>query len=487
MKNKTFWYFIGALTLFRLFYIYFLPLIPQEAYYWYYAQKPALSYFDHPPMAAYSIWLGTKLFGNTVFGVKFMAVIWALLTNILLYFTILEAVGRQKTQTAFVGVVLYNLTVFAHIYALLIAPDVPLMFFWLLVVYWIARALRSGQGHYWLAAGLSLGLALLSKYTAVAILPGIMLFVLLSKKHRRVLLTPGPYIGVAVAALIFYQVVYWNQQHQWASFAFQFSQRANEAKPFQITYFLQLLGSQIFLLTPLGMILLLTAGYKLIRSKRYGDWAGYYYLSGIAITAGFVFISLRSLVKMNWLLPGYLGMLVAVVILLEWDTLKNTRWFKSAASFSILLILATYTVQVIPNLPLGEGNTWSGWREASGEIYRYQQDNGGRKKMFVFGNSYKSASLLKFYMPDHQDTYAQNIYDRPALEFDIWGIPDSLRGKDAIFVHSDRKEYPSDLKYVKNYFDSIELIKARKFTFYNDAQTRTIYYYRAINYHGKNE
>ena len=38
-----------------------LPLFAQEAYYWCYAQHPALSYFDHPPMVAWMIWLGTQL------------------------------------------------------------------------------------------------------------------------------------------------------------------------------------------------------------------------------------------------------------------------------------------------------------------------------------------------------------------------------------------------------------------------------------------
>ena len=487
MKNKTFWYFIGALTILRLIYIYFIPVIPQEAYYWYYAQHPALSYFDHPPMAAYSILVGTGLFGDNPFGVKFMAVIWSLLTNILLYFTILEALGRQAKRSAMGGVIIYNLTVFAHVYALLMVPDVPLIFFWLLTVYWVARALNSGQAHYWLPAGLSLGLALLSKYTAVALLPGIVLYVLISKKHRRTLWTAGPYLVVVIAGLVFYQVVYWNQQHHWASFAFQFSHRAAEARPFQLTYFFQLLGSQLYLLTPLGLFLLVYAGYKLLRARQYAARAGYFYLSGLAISGGFVLISLRSLVKMNWLLPGYTGMIVALILLFKWDDLRKNRWFKTGAVFSLFLIAATYLVQLIPNLPIGEGNTWSGWEKAAQEIYTYQQAHGGTKKMFIFGNSYKSASMIKFYLPGHQDTYAQNIYGRPALQFDIWGTPDSLRGKDAIFVHSDRKEYSDDLKYVRKYFDSVRLIRARNFNFNNGKHTRTIYYYLATNYHGAHE
>ncbi|HDR05098.1 MAG TPA: hypothetical protein ENN84_07630, partial [Candidatus Marinimicrobia bacterium] len=116
------WRFVGALTLFRLIYIALIPITPQEAYYWLYAQFPALGYFDHPPMTAYSILLGTTFFGDSVFGVKLMGVLWSAATMILLYFTILNAfrwslpLGKTKARDAALwGLILYNLTSFAHI------------------------------------------------------------------------------------------------------------------------------------------------------------------------------------------------------------------------------------------------------------------------------------------------------------------------------------------------------------------------------------
>ena len=136
-------------------------------------------------------------------------------------------------------------------------------------------------------------------------------------------------------------------------------------------------------------------------------------------------------------------------------------------------------------MPLGEGNTWSGWKDASRKIYRLQQEMGGRKETFIFANSYKSASLLKFYLPDHQDTYAQNIYGRPALQFDIWDTPDSLRGKNALYVFDDRKEYKNDLRFVKQYFDTVFVKRKFEYRFLNRWHTRTIYCYEARNYHGR--
>lgn len=135
-------------------------------------------------------------------------------------------------------------------------------------------------------------------------------------------------------------------------------------------------------------------------------------------------------------------------------------------------------------MPLGEGNTWSGWSDAAKRVYQIQQQKGGRKNVFIFSNGYKSASLLKFYLPDHQDTYAENIYGRPALQFDIWGTPDSLKGKSALYVIDDRREYKDDLQYVRKVFDSVELIKTLEYKFLNRWHTRSIFIYEAKNYHG---
>src|SRR5262249_48238337 len=40
-------------------------LIPEEAYYWNYAQHLDWGYLDHPPMVAWLIWLSTAIFGKS--------------------------------------------------------------------------------------------------------------------------------------------------------------------------------------------------------------------------------------------------------------------------------------------------------------------------------------------------------------------------------------------------------------------------------------
>ncbi len=487
-------WFIAGLTVLRLVYIAFIPITPQEAYYWYYIQYPALSYFDHPPVAAYSIGLGTAIFGNNPFGVKLMAVLWFLGINLLflhtlrlLITTVYQNLKKEEIERfTFLGIVLFNLTIFAHLYSVLTVPDTPLIFFWLLSLYFFLKLCQSGQRRWWFYLGVSLGFGLLSKYTMIAFLPAVFTALLLKKDLRRWFLTPYPYLAGIIMILVFSPVIIWNAQHDWASFAFQFSHRAAKMKPFTTKYIFQLFFSQLFLLTPLVFGFLIMFVVRLFKNRFREFIPTVLFISGFFIIGGFTYVSLKSLVKMNWLLPGYLGWILGSVLLFIPMSKKISPWIKRGAWFSVFLLIIAYLLQLIPNIPLGEGNTWSGWKDAAQKIYNLQQKSGGKSDYFIFANSYKSASLLKFYLPDHQDTYAENIYGQPALQFDIWGTPDSLKGKNALYVFDDRREYKNDLKFVKQYFDTVFFKTKFEYKFLDRFRTRTIYCYEARNYHGKN-
>jgi 4-amino-4-deoxy-L-arabinose transferase-like glycosyltransferase len=486
--RNNFYKFLAVLTLFKLIIIAVIPITPQEAYYWYYSQNPDLSYFDHPPAAAYSIWLGTQLFGDTVFGVKFMAVIWSLFINVLLYFITLryfqkKGVAENKNSTAFTVVLLYNLTVAASMYSILTVPDSPLMLFWFMIVFSVQEYTITYKRRWWVIAGICLGLALASKYSAIIITGSIFLYLIFSKEYRYLLLTPYPYLALVIGAVVFSPVIYWNASHEWASFKFQFVERAQAQKPLQLTYLIQLIISQLFMLTPLVFVFFIKGIYKYVRNFRQHTDLNLLFFTGIIIIAIFSYVSLKSLVKMNWLLPGYLSLFVLTVVILNLDLLRKSIWLKIGIGFSLFLIIVGFSILILPNVPLGEGNTWSGWSDAGPRIYEHQKKLGGRANCFIFSNGYKSAALTKFYLPDQQDTYAENIYGGRGLQFDYWGIPDSLRGKDALYIFTDRHEYDSNLDQVRKYFDSVEILEEFEYNF-SGSHTRSIYCYLARNYRG---
>ena len=61
---------LGYVIFLRLIFLGTLNLLPEEAYYWNYAQHLDIGYLDHPPMVAWMIWVTTKLGGNTEFAVR---------------------------------------------------------------------------------------------------------------------------------------------------------------------------------------------------------------------------------------------------------------------------------------------------------------------------------------------------------------------------------------------------------------------------------
>jgi len=74
-----------ALTCYRLWFITQMQLVPDEAYYWLWSKHLAASYRDKGPGIAWTIALGTKLFGPTVFGIRFFAVILSTATGALIF------------------------------------------------------------------------------------------------------------------------------------------------------------------------------------------------------------------------------------------------------------------------------------------------------------------------------------------------------------------------------------------------------------------
>ena len=303
-SKNNFYKFIGIIFIAKLFYLLLIPITPQEAYYWYYSQNPDQSYFDHPPMAAYSIWLGTTIFENNIFGVKFMAVVWYFLTSLLLYKTVYRFSGHflketNKYSLAFLTVILYNLTLFAHIYSITIVPDTPLIFFWMLVIYALQERIITENKNWWLLAGFGLGLGLISKYTAIVIIGSIFFFFLFSKKYRKELLTPYPYLAVVIAFALFSPVIYWNAARGWASFLFQSTERAGEVRSLRITYILQLFSSQLFMLTPLLFVYLFKSFTKTVKNLKEYEALQLFFWTAFVIIIGFTLVSLTSLVKMK--------------------------------------------------------------------------------------------------------------------------------------------------------------------------------------------
>jgi len=208
------------MTALRLTYAGAIDLRTDEAYYWTWSKESALSFLDHPPMIAWFIRFGTAIFGDTGLGVRFAGIVAMLVTQLLL-----ADIVRRVTHDVRAVVLAVLMPEAALYYGLLmakVAPDVAMIPFAVAMLWALVRLHESGDSRWWLAAGVFGGLALISKFTVVMLLPAVAAFMLVPAWRRRWLFSPYPFAAALIAVAVFFPVLIWNAQHDWASFRFQF-------------------------------------------------------------------------------------------------------------------------------------------------------------------------------------------------------------------------------------------------------------------------
>jgi 4-amino-4-deoxy-L-arabinose transferase-like glycosyltransferase len=226
-------------------------LTEDEAYYRLWAQAPALGYYDHPPMVAWWIWLGVRLAGDNPLGVRLLPILACAATTALIY-DLARLAGAERATAARAGL-WYNATLLVAAGGFLAVPDSPAALFWVLSLWAAFRAMRDGgesgaAAAWWLAAGAAAGLATLSKYSALFLGPGMLIWLSSTTAGRRRLRTAGPWLAMAVAAGLFALNIGWNASHHWLTFAKQFGRVTPHW--FAPRYLLEFVATQALLLNP---------------------------------------------------------------------------------------------------------------------------------------------------------------------------------------------------------------------------------------------
>jgi hypothetical protein len=174
-------------------------------------------FVSYPPLAPFLARISFALFGLSLSGLRLFplaAMIAALLVTALIARDL--GGGRLAQFTATLSVALSPLSLFEATKFQYTSFD----YLWWVVAAWcIVRLLRSENPRWWLAIGASLGIGILTKYSILFLMVGILCGMLFSSA-RRWFLSPWFWAGAAVTLAIVFPNVLWQIQHGFISWRF---------------------------------------------------------------------------------------------------------------------------------------------------------------------------------------------------------------------------------------------------------------------------
>ena len=427
---------LGALGVLRLWVVQGFELQGDEAYYWLWSKHLDYGYYSKGPGIAAAIWAGTRLFGDTVLGVRFTSVLLSVLSGLALF-----EMGRRlfDARTGFWTVVLAATIPLFIAGSLLMTIDPLSVFCWLAAVltFWKAANTERAAPGWWIATGGLIGLGMLCKFTNAAQIVSFLLFCLWAPGARRHLRRPGFYLMILTAAAFLAPVLLWNERHGWIT-AQHLTHRGALDQAFrpQPGATLEFWATQALVFSPLYFAGLVWA---LCRKEWNGPRARpFRYLLSLAapLPVFYTVLSLNGKWEANWTAPALA--VCPVLLAASWLAAGPwrpglRRWVAGSIALGVVLTAGLHAALVTPFM-YGDGRfrRIGGAEDLARQVARAQQELGAA---FVICGGYQVAALMSFYLPGQPTAF---IVDEPGIQnqFSLWpGYGASRRaGESAIFV-----------------------------------------------------
>jgi 4-amino-4-deoxy-L-arabinose transferase-like glycosyltransferase len=469
--ERLLWAVALGLFFFHLLYIWLTPfdLAADEAYYWDWSRHLALGYYSKPPLVAWVIALFTRLGGDHPFFVRLGAVLFSLGSSLVLFY-----LGKAlfNAKVGFWASILVNATPGFALGSVIMTIDPPLMFFWGLTILLLYRAVTGEKRLYWYMAGISLGLGLLSKYTIVALIPSLFIYLAFSPEKRSWLRKKEPYLFIFIGLIVLSPNLYWNYINQWPSIKQPAGLVAGRNLS-SLTTFIWFIGPQAGILSPLTFLLVL---YGLWQGGRQGilrhdDRLLFLFWHAMPLLGFFIILSFFSVCYVNWAAPAYFtAFILAVVVVWEggWRVKVKKRVLVSALLVGIASCSLLFTMDALRGLTAGLGfdipagkfptSRLTGWRELGKEVTGLLNDV-GREKTFIISYKRDYVSELAFYVEGHPTVYTLNLSGRAESQYDLWEGFEGKIGFNALYITKLDRRPPDSFAGA---FDRVEEIRRVK-------------------------
>jgi 4-amino-4-deoxy-L-arabinose transferase-like glycosyltransferase len=400
---------VAVMTALRITYACLIDLRTDEAYYWTWSKESVLCFLDHPPMIAWFIRFGTAIFGDTNLGVRFAGIVAMLVTQLLLA----DIVRRltHSTRAIVLAVLMMEAALYYGLLMAKVSPDIALIPFAVAMMWSLVRLVENGDGRWWLAAGVFGGLALLSKFTVVLMLPAVLAFVLVPSWRVRWLKSPYLWIAALIVLVLFLPVVIWNAQHDWASLRFQLV-RATATHELSLRTVGDYIGLQFGLV---GFVLLPVTLSGLALSTWRGYWKGdrVSILLSTAVTVPFLYFLWKSLtlrVGDTWPMfmwpTGFAAAAVNVAMLPKeawpgWMIRSTVFWARTAIVTGIATVVLVFLYYVAaPWNVIGSSDPIGGEAGYEAVVARVEAELKASGATWIATTDYRTYAMLRWFLHD---------------------------------------------------------------------------------------
>ena len=337
--RQWFWGVLAATLVFRLWLAAALPMTPDEAYFVLWGRHPALGYYDHPPMVG---WLLAPLAAVSEAGwwVRLPSVMLPAILALLVRGAIRGPFRRDADTANLAGLAVLLLP--ANVWNVLITTDTPLVLFSAVSIIAFAR-------QRFLSAGVLLGLAFLSKYFAVLLGVGYLVWAIAARRPRAFLLV---FAGALPFGLL---NLWWNLQNCWCNVMFNAINRNEDAALGWVNPALYAL-SLAYLAGPL--LWAAWRGRRGIRDSLARPEGSALLAAWLVPFAAFALVSAEKRVGLHWMLAFLPALVMTVALALERKALVVAlKWLAGIAVFHVLLALAI--ARVTPEMLKGPVERWA--------------------------------------------------------------------------------------------------------------------------------
>jgi Dolichyl-phosphate-mannose-protein mannosyltransferase len=188
-----------------------------ELYYVACGKHLAFGYVDHPPLVAVMARLSQLVFGASFVGLRVLPALCAAGMVLLAAEVARTLGGKAFAQVlAAVSCALAPEMLGTHHF---LSMNCVLPVAWTAAALFATRALVFGDARAWLPFGVVCGLALEAKHSTLFFGAALVVGILMTP-HRRALATRGPWMGLALAALVLAPNLVWEQIHGWPTLEF---------------------------------------------------------------------------------------------------------------------------------------------------------------------------------------------------------------------------------------------------------------------------